>query len=228
MNDLNPTFPALPGAYLLVLEAAQATTIQVGRLGAMQVTPGCYLYAGSALGAGGLRGRLRHHLHVAARPHWHVDYLRAVTELVAVWWLVSPERFEHRWALALAQAPGCYLYVGSALGAGGLAGRLRHHLRVTAQPHWHIDALRAVTELTAVWWLATAERLEHRWAQALAQASSCSLPMPRFGASDCRCPAHLLYLPTLPAAAILSELLSLSPSAPPTLGCVSSLRRTVP
>ena len=151
MNDLNPTFPALPGAYLLVLAAAQATTIQVGRLGHLDVTPGCYLYVGSALGAGGLRGRLRHHLHAAARPHWHVDYLRAVTELVAVWWLASPERLEHRWALALAQAPGC------------------------------------------------------------------TIPMARFGASDCRCPAHLFYLPTLPAAAILSELLSRSPSVPPTL-----------
>jgi Uri superfamily endonuclease len=139
------TFPSLPGAYLLVLTATQGATIRVGRLGQLDVTPGCYLYAGSALGAGGLRGRLRHHLHLAARPHWHVDYLRAVTELVAVWWL------------------------------------------------------------------ATSERLEHRWARALAQASSCSLPMPRFGASDCRCPAHLFSLPEPPSRPLLERLLSPAP-----------------
>ena len=151
MNELDCAFPSLPGAYLLVLAAAQAATIRVGRLGQLDVTPGCYLYAGSALGAGGLRGRLRHHLHAAARPHWHVDYLRAVTALVAVWWLASPERLEHRWSLALAQATGCII------------------------------------------------------------------PMPRFGASDCRCPAHLFYLPTLPAEAAMTGLLSPSQAAAPTL-----------
>ena len=59
-------FPAAPGSYVLVLQAARAAAIYVGRLGNLTVTPGCYLYVGSALGAGVLRGRLRHHLVVTA------------------------------------------------------------------------------------------------------------------------------------------------------------------
>ncbi len=125
----NQPFPSQPGSYVLALSAPRATSIPVGRLGDLTVTPGCYLYVGSALGAGGLAGRLLHHLRVAARPHWHIDYLRAVTELDAIGWLASPERLEHTWAQALVQAPGC------------------------------------------------------------------TAPMPRFGASDCRCPAHLFFLP---------------------------------
>ena len=151
MTDPGPFIPSTPGSYVLVLAATQATTIRVGRLHEMAVTPGWYLYVGSALGAGGLAGRLRHHVRPVARPHWHVDYLRAVTALTAVWWLASPERLEHCWALALAQLSGS------------------------------------------------------------------SIPMARFGASDCRCPAHLLYLPALPAAVALCDLLSPSPSARPTL-----------
>jgi Uri superfamily endonuclease len=78
-----------------------------------------------------------------------------------------------------------------------------------------------VTELTAAWWLAAPERLEHRWALALARLPDCTIPMPHFGASDCRCPAHLLYLPALPAAAMMGDLLSASPSARPTLAALT-------
>jgi Uri superfamily endonuclease len=151
MTDPSTLIPSTPGSYVLVLAATQATTIRVGRLRGMAVTPGWYLYVGSALGVGGLAGRLHHHARPVARPHWHVDYVRAVTALTAVWWLASPERLEHRWALALAELPGS------------------------------------------------------------------TIPMARFGASDCRCPAHLLYLPALPAPAALADLLSPSPSARPTL-----------
>ena len=34
---------------------------------------------------------------------------------------------------------GYYIYVGSAFGSGGLAARLRHHLKVSLTPHWHIE-----------------------------------------------------------------------------------------
>lgn len=126
--------PSKPGSYVLVLTAAETATIRIGRLGDLAVIPGYYLYVGSALGTGGLAGRLRHHTGFVDRPHWHVDYLRTATELCAIGWLVAPARMEHTWALALAQTPGC------------------------------------------------------------------SVPMPRFGASDCHCLAHLFYLPTAPSA----------------------------
>jgi Uri superfamily endonuclease len=93
---------------------------------------------------------------------------------------------------------GYYLYVGGAL--NGLAGRLRRHLRTDdKQLYWHIDYLRAQTELVEIWWTVAAERLECDWAAAVRGLSGASEPVPRFGASDCRCSSHLFYLPDEPS-----------------------------
>lgn len=101
-------------------------------------------------------------------------------------------------------APGFLLYVGSAFGPGGLAGRLRHHLRpvasVAARPHWHIDYLRAALPVVEVWLCPGPQRLEHRAALALHAARGSSIPLPRCGASDCTCPAHLFAFARRPAA----------------------------
>lgn len=87
----------------------EAARLTVGRLGAFSFVPGTYGYVGSARGPGGLAGRLKHHLMPARKLHWHVDYLRIVTDLETVWWWAGDERFEHRWAGALAQLPGAEL-----------------------------------------------------------------------------------------------------------------------
>jgi Uri superfamily endonuclease len=70
-----PWEQAGPGTYLLLLRLPQPTTLAVGRLGALALPAGWYVYVGSALG--GLGPRLRRHLRVAKPPHWHVDSLRA-------------------------------------------------------------------------------------------------------------------------------------------------------
>lgn len=87
---------------------------------------------------------------------------------------------------------GTYTYVGSAHGAGGLAGRLKHHLAPSPRPHWHIDHLRAAAAVTGVWWSASELPLEHTWAAVLMSLPGARIIAPRFGASDCRCPSHLL------------------------------------
>ncbi|HQY94119.1 GIY-YIG nuclease family protein [Caldilinea sp.] len=86
-----------------MLRSAHQAVIPIGRLGAGMVAPGWYLYTGSALGRGGLRGRLQHHLRPAARPHWHIDFLRRVCDVTAVWYVVGERRWEHDWAGLLAQ-----------------------------------------------------------------------------------------------------------------------------
>jgi len=91
----------------------------------------------------------------------------------------------------LALAPGFYVYAGSAFGPGGLAARLAHHLRRSRSPRWHIDYLRRCAEPCEIWVVERARR-EHAWARALAALPSAVLPCARFGASDCRCPAHLV------------------------------------
>ncbi len=95
--------------------------------------------------------------------------------------------------------PGFYVYVGSAFGPGGLAARLRHHLRATDRPHWHIDYLRAVCDVVEVWFTTDAGRLEHRWAKAMARLPSAGVPLPGFGSSDCGCMTHLFSFVRLPS-----------------------------
>jgi Uri superfamily endonuclease len=96
---------------------------------------------------------------------------------------------------------GYYLYVGSALGPGGLSARLARHCRAEKKRHWHIDHLRAAARLEGAWALTTDRRAECRWAAAAQVLPGANLPAPRFGASDCRCPAHLFHYPVRPEAA---------------------------
>ena len=89
---------------------------------------------------------------------------------------------------------GYYLYLGSA--RNGLAGRVGRHLRRDKKLHWHIDYLTATAGVCQVWWCGEgegAERRECEWAQAALKRGA-TVKAPGFGASDCRCPTHLLYL----------------------------------
>lgn len=100
--------------------------------------------------------------------------------------------------------PGYYLYVGSALGSGGLEARLRHHLRRDKpRYHWHIDYLRPHTSLIETWSVATPLRLECLWCATLRATPGLSSPIPRFGASDRGCLGHLFYSPRRPAPPLL-------------------------
>jgi Uri superfamily endonuclease len=104
--------------------------------------------------------------------------------------------------------PGWYLYTGSALGPGGVGGRLAHHLRPVRRPHWHIDHLRLHLPVVGGWVAYGSESAEHRWATALHHHPAFNIPLPRFGASDCRCPAHLFYTDQHPKSAELATILS--------------------
>mgnify|MGYP000864440215 CR=1 FL=1 len=88
-------------------------------------------------------------------------------------------------------APGWAVYAGSAFGPGGVAARLAHHRRPVVRPHWHIDYLRRYASLEAVWYSHDPNRRECLWAAVLAGELGGMPPPFRFGASDCRCPAHL-------------------------------------
>jgi hypothetical protein len=46
--------------------------------------------------------------------------------------------------------PGIYVYVGSALGPGGLAARIERHARQEKTLRWHIDYLRAAADIEEV------------------------------------------------------------------------------
>ena len=92
------------GTYLLLLECRIKTRLSIGKLGRMMVMPGYYVYVGSAFGPGGISARVRHHSEIAARPHWHIDYLRTGAELVDIWCIYG-SRCEHQWAQSLMHKP---------------------------------------------------------------------------------------------------------------------------
>jgi Uri superfamily endonuclease len=93
--------------------------------------------------------------------------------------------------------PGHYVYVGSALGPGGLAARVGRHLRSEKTVRWHVDYVRTAADLEEVWYVAGKSHRECRWASVLGELPGASVPMPGFGASDCGCPSHLVFF-TLP------------------------------
>jgi Uri superfamily endonuclease len=104
-------------------------------------------------------------------------------------------------------SPGCYFYVGSAFGPGGLRGRLNHHLKLSNKPHWHIDYLRPYAEIEQIWYTYSV-RCEHAWAAAFQSLPGCNLPIFGFGSSDCGCPAHLFYLRLKPEPEALQKSLA--------------------
>ena len=95
-----------PGTYALILASADSRCFDIGRLGSLALRPGWYVYVGSAFGPGGVRARLAHHRRLAARPHWHVDFLRPYTSLTRVWYTHDAARREHEWAKVLGQLAG--------------------------------------------------------------------------------------------------------------------------
>ena len=105
---------------------------------------------------------------------------------------------------------GYYLYIGSAFGPGGLARRLGRHIalnQANASCHWHIDYLRRRAPIVAVWLSRHQTRHEHDWAALAGQLAGSSYPAPRFGASDCRCRAHLFHFAQPPAVERFAALL---------------------
>jgi Uri superfamily endonuclease len=95
--------------------------------------------------------------------------------------------------------PGYYVYVGSAHGPGGLRSRLNRHVRDdrSKPPHWHIDFLRAVTQIIEIWWSVGTDHDECDWSKGFRRMRRATVPLDKFGASDCTagCPAHLYRPP---------------------------------
>ena len=66
------------GIYTLILRLSEQKDIRIGALGIISFQPGYYIYAGSALGSGGLSRVSRHIRFYRERyrkAKWHIDYL---------------------------------------------------------------------------------------------------------------------------------------------------------
>ena len=105
MTALPDQLPREPGSYLLILRNIGEQDLLVGKAGMISVMPGFYLYSGSAFGPGGLRARAGRHLRGGNNVRWHIDYLRQMTEVWAVWFYMGSDRMEHQWAASLEHMP---------------------------------------------------------------------------------------------------------------------------
>lgn len=86
---------------------------------------------------------------------------------------------------------GYYVYTGSAM--NGLEARIARHARRRKTMRWHIDFLLRAARLVEVVAIPTRARAECRRNCGLMAQAEARVPVPGFGSSDCRCPAHLAY-----------------------------------
>lgn len=111
---------------------------------------------------------------------------------------------------ALVFPVGFHIYIGSALGSGGLK-RLDRHCRLacgeTKHPKWHVDYILTDPrfELRYVVYASTEERLECHLAGSIGGEG-----VTGFGCSDCACTSHLLSRHHDPQEEILHAFRSLN------------------
>jgi sugar fermentation stimulation protein A len=91
---------------------------------------------------------------------------------------------------------GRYLYTGSAL--NGLEQRLARHLRRKKKMHWHIDYLLRYARVERIDTVRTSRKRECELNGRAMNAPGARILAKGFGSSDCRCPAHLVYLGPAP------------------------------
>jgi len=99
---------------------------------------------------------------------------------------------------------GWYIYIGSALGSGGLH-RLGRHILLNQmknkRPKWHVDYILTSPDFSLVYTVCarTVERKECQLARELNGNS-----IQRFGSSDCSCSSHFFYRMEKPLTEILT------------------------
>ena len=86
--------------------------------------------------------------------------------------------------------PGYYQYIGSA--GKGIRSRVHRHLERRNVRHWHLDYLLPIVTIVALRVFYEPQFSECECAEFIAVTESGIRYPARFGASDCRCPGHLI------------------------------------
>jgi sugar fermentation stimulation protein A len=87
---------------------------------------------------------------------------------------------------------GYYVYTGSAM--RGLRARLDRHRRRRKKLWWHIDYLLRRAEIVEVVDVPTRRRVECALNRRVLAMAGARVVVRGFGASDCSCATHLVYL----------------------------------
>jgi len=105
MRTLPGDIPSARGTYVVLLRLKKRRSIAVGKLSGLDLLPGWYAYAGSAMGPGGLAARIGRHYRRRKKMHWHIDYLRPFTRMEGIFFVADQRRREHIWAQYLGKTP---------------------------------------------------------------------------------------------------------------------------
>ncbi|MCE5272723.1 GIY-YIG nuclease family protein [bacterium] len=121
------------GVYLYRFLLERDHTLRIGRLGVFGFGPGCYIYAGSALG--GLNARLDRHRRFGPvdSPHWHIDWLSALAVGKCFAVVETAARLECELARSVAGLPGA---TSAAPRFGASDCRCATHLFRLERPQW--------------------------------------------------------------------------------------------
>jgi|LSQX01.2.fsa_nt_gb Uri superfamily endonuclease len=114
--------------------------------------------------------------------------------LYVIWMMLSMSARLQIGALGeLDFTPGTYAYVGTA--QRGRSARIRRHLAVDKPRRWHMDYLRPYVTVEGITLYDGHREDECRLVKQIMAATGAKRDHPGFGASDCRCGGHLLFLP---------------------------------
>jgi len=91
---------------------------------------------------------------------------------------------------------GYYIYTGSA--RNGLEKRIERHLGKNKKRFWHIDYLLDYASIKKVFLYTNGKFDECGLNLETLKRPGAKIIMPKFGSSDCLCPAHLIFFKKIP------------------------------
>lgn len=98
---------------------------------------------------------------------------------------------------------GYYIYTGSA--RSGLERRVERHLNKDKKHFWHIDYLVDRALIKRVFLFTKGRFGECALNLKTLRKPGARIVVPKFGSSDCGCPAHLIFFEEVPANEITDE-----------------------
>jgi len=152
--NLIADLPREKGSYALLLHLEKPISVTVGRLGAQYFSTGGYVYTGSAMGPGGIRGRIQHYLRPNAPKHWHIDYLLEYARLSGLLYTICHIAKECDWIRVLANMDAASV-INSGFGSSDCTSHCGSHLicfnkPVTLRMVWHHLSQHNPQEIIAV------------------------------------------------------------------------------
>jgi Uri superfamily endonuclease len=94
LKKIKMEIPARHGSYIVIGRLDNAVLLTSGPFSGQQITPGYYLYSGSAYGPGGLRARITRHLKSDTKKFWHFDHLKSNLSIEEIFFSIDTKNQE--------------------------------------------------------------------------------------------------------------------------------------